>query len=300
MNCKGRVNMNNVIMLKNLDHFNISQILESGQVFRFQKITDSSYLLSAKQKLIKIVQQPESSTALIYNANLSEAWEVWKDYLDLETDYEGITTKLKQKDEYLSEAIDFGQGIRILKQDPWEMLISFILSQNKAIPHIKQCISNISERFGFPIDEYDAEGKTYYTFPTAKELSRATEEELRSCKVGFRAPYILDACRKILGGEVILNDLYALSAEEAKEKLMFIKGVGPKIADCILLFAYAKTEVFPTDVWIKRVVEGLYFKGREMRHQDIQQFAKEYFGNLAGYAQQYLFFYGREKQLFKH
>lgn len=291
--------MSNIVMLDHLNHFDITQILESGQVFRFEKISDHSYLLNAKQKLIKITQQPDSSSAIIYNTNISELDEVWIPYFDIDTNYAKIASKLASKDEHMAKAIEFGKGIRILHQDPWEMLISFIISQNKAIPHIKQCIRNISQQFGFPLEQINGEDQHYYSFPTPKELSRATEEQLRECKVGFRAPYIMDACRKVLNGDIILNELFILSADEAREKLMTIKGVGPKIADCILLFAYGKGEVFPTDVWIKRVVEGLYFNGREVKPEQIQTFAKEYFGKLAGYAQQYLFYYGRENALFK-
>ncbi|MDF2595578.1 MAG: DNA-(apurinic or apyrimidinic site) lyase [Clostridia bacterium] len=299
MKSKGRVNMKNVVMLENLKCFNIGQILESGQVFRFEKISDSSYLLNAKQKLIKIIQQQDSDTLLIHNATLSELDEIWSHYLDIDTDYGHIIQVLSQKDEYMAKAVAFGEGIRILRQDPWEMLISFIISQNKAIPQIKQCIKNLSQQFGDPIDEYEEQDKMYYTFPTVHQLARASEEALRDCKVGFRAPYIMDACQKVLNEEVILNDLCICTAEEAKNKLMSIKGVGPKIADCILLFAYSKSEVFPTDVWIKRVIEGIYFKGKETSLKVIQDFARQYFGELAGYAQQYLFFYGREHQLFK-
>lgn len=288
--------MKNVVMLGHLDHFDVRQILESGQVFRFEKITDQSYMLVAKQKVIKLAQHEESSSVMIYNTNISELDEVWSHYLDINTNYAEIANTLSAKDEHMAKAVAFGQGIRILKQDPWEMLISFIISQNKAIPHIKECIKNISRRFGIPIEDEDCNG--YYTFPTPEELKNATEEDLRACKVGFRAPYIIDACHKILNEEIVLNDLYLMSAEEAKEKLMSINGVGPKIADCILLFAYSKMELFPTDVWIKRVMEGLYFEGREMKLAEIQKFAKSYFGNLAGYAQQYLFFYGRENALF--
>lgn len=289
--------MKNVVMLGHLDHFDVRQILESGQVFRFEKITDQSYILIAKQKLIKLAQHEESSSVMVYNTNISELDEVWSHYLDIDTNYAEIAKVLSAKDEHMAKAVEFGQGIRILKQDPWEMLISFIISQNKAIPHIKECIKNITMRYGKPIEE-EGENGPYYTFPTPEELKDATEEALRECKVGFRAPYILDACHKVLNEEIILNDLYLLPAEAAKEKLMSIKGVGPKIADCILLFAYSKMELFPTDVWIKRVVEGLYFEGREMKLGEIQKFAKEYFGDLAGYAQQYLFFYGRENALF--
>lgn len=299
MNKKRAWRMNNIVMLDHLDHFDIKQILESGQVFRFEKIAEHSFILNAKQKLIKIVQQEESSSAIFYNTNISEMDEVWSPYFDLETSYAYIANTLREKDPFMKQAVDFGKGIRILKQDPWEMLISFIISQNKSIPQIKTCIENISCAFGFPINEQTGEEKHYYSFPTPKELSRATEDMLKECKVGFRAAYILDACHKVLNGEVILNDLYIMEREEAKEKLMTIKGVGPKIADCILLFAYGKTGAFPTDVWIKRVMEGVYFEGKEVKPEEIQKFAKEYFGSLCGYAQQYIFYYGREKALFK-
>lgn len=291
--------MKNAVMIQNIDHFHIGQILESGQVFRFDKISDMSYLLVAKQKLIKITQQVGSTSVIIHNSHSGELEEIWKDYFDLETDYAHIEEVLSQKDEYMKEAIAFGKGIRILRQDPWEMLISFIISQNKAIPHIKQCIRHITKRYGQALDEEGKDEDMYYAFPTPKQLAKATEEELRECKVGFRAPYIMDACQKIDRGEIILNDIHRMRTAEAKKELMKIKGVGPKIADCILLFAYGKAEVFPTDVWIKRVIEGLYFEGKEMKLEEIQQFAKDYFGDLAGYAQQYLFFYGRENALFK-
>lgn len=287
------------VVIDHLTHFNVAQILESGQVFTFDKVTDCSYILNVKQKLIKLTQQPQSSSVMLYNTTISELDEIWERYFDMKTDYHHIAHTLSEKDPYMAEAVAFGKGIRILRQDPWEMLISFILSQNKAIPHIKQCIYNLSEKYGTPIESISNEEKQYYTFPTPEQLSQATEEELRACKIGFRAPYIRDACRKVMNEEVNLNDLMILSTEEARQKLMTIKGVGPKIADCILLFAYSRSSVFPTDVWIKRIIEGFYFKGKDMKVEQIQKFAKEYYGNLAGYAQQYLFYYGRYHTLFK-
>ncbi|ONI43097.1 hypothetical protein AN639_11330 [Candidatus Epulonipiscium fishelsonii] len=178
------------------------------------------------------------------------------------------------------------------------MLISFIISQNNSIPQIKNCIENITKKFGEKLENVDSEIE-YYSFPTAEELIKIPEEELRECKVGFRAPYIIDACKKVVEGEINLNEIFTMKTSIARNILMKIKGVGPKIADCVLLFAYGKMEVFPTDVWIKRVIEGLYFEGREQKLQDIQQFAKDYYGELAGYAQQYLFYYARENELFK-
>lgn len=291
--------MKNVALIEQLEYFNIGQILESGQVFRFERVNDHVYILIAKGKCIKITQLPESTTLIIHNSSLGEFEEIWREYFDIDTDYSAIAKNLAAKDQHLAQAIDFGKGVRILKQDPWEMLISFIISQNKAIPHIQQCIINITERYGQPIGYEETTQKTYYTFPTPEELARATEEELRGCKVGFRAPYIIDACKKVVSGEIVLNDLFNMDLVEAKEQLMKIKGVGPKVSDCILLFAYSKMNLFPTDVWIKRVIEGMYFDGTEVSLTAIQTFAREYFGELAGYAQQYLFYYGRENNLYK-
>ncbi|MEG0847638.1 MAG: DNA glycosylase [Niameybacter sp.] len=286
-------------IVEQVDCFDIGQILESGQVFRFEKVNSHTYVLVAKQKCIKLIQQPGTQSLMIHHTSIGEFEQIWKDYFDLGTDYYKISQTLAKKDEYMKAAIEFGYGVRILKQDPWEMLISFIISQNKGIPQIKQCIANITERYGEEIGyDYDTE-KTYYTFPTPERLAMATEEELRACKVGFRAPYIVDACKKVAGGEIDLNEIYILPAMEAKEKLMQIKGVGPKVSDCILLFAYSKMDLFPTDVWIKRVIEGMYFEGKEISLKAIQNFAREYYGDLAGYAQQYLFFYGRENNLYK-
>lgn len=291
--------MKNIAIVEQLEYFNIGQILESGQVFRFEKINEHAYTLIAKGKCIKVTQLPESTTLIVHNSTLGEFEEIWRDYFDIDTDYQAITHTLIAKDSHMAQAIAFGKGIRILKQDPWEMLISFIISQNKAIPHIQQCITNISEKYGHKIEHEEIMQNTYYTFPTPEELSKATEEELRACKVGFRAPYIMDACKKVVSGEIVLNDLFNMPSAEAKEKLMQIKGVGPKVSDCILLFAYNKMDLFPTDVWIKRVIEGMYFDGKEVSLKAIQTFAREYFGDLAGYAQQYLFYYGRENNLYK-
>ncbi|OOB77158.1 MAG: 8-oxoguanine DNA glycosylase [Epulopiscium sp. Nele67-Bin002] len=277
--------------LNNLKHFNIAQVLECGQVFRFNKDKHNDFILVAGNKKIKICQQADS--IIIKNSTPEDISKVWKTYFDLDTNYEDITNILMNKDEHMSKIVQFGEGIRILRQDPWEMLISFIISQNKAIPHIKTCIENICLNYGTPIDSLT------HAFPTVNQLMNVTDEQLRECKVGFRAGYIIDATKKVFNGEIDLENIKTMGINEARIELMKIKGVGPKIADCILLFAYNKMDVFPTDVWIKRMIEGLYFNGQDTKLDKIQKFAKEYFGELAGYAQQYLFFYGRENGMFK-
>lgn len=289
--------MKNAVVIEELKNFDLKQTLECGQIFRYEKVSNNSYTVIAKNKRIRLTQQPESTTLIIYNSNISEYEEVWKDYLDIETDYEHIIKQISKDDRHMQKAIEYGSGIRILRQNTWEMIISFIISQNKAIPQIQQCISNLCQSFGERV--IDKDGEVYYAFPTVEELSRATEEEIRACKVGFRAPYIMDACQKVMDNTVVLEALPAMSTQEAKENLMKIKGIGEKVAHCVLLFGLNKTDTFPTDVWIKRIMEDVYFAGNEINHKDIIAFASKQYGNYAGYAQQYLFYYGRQTELDK-
>lgn len=289
--------MKDVITIEKLKNFNLKQTLECGQIFRFEKVSNNSYGLIARDKRIKITQEADSGTLRIYNSSPSDYQEIWKSYLDIETDYGHIINEISKDDPHMQEATDYGRGIRILNQDTWEMIISFIVSQNKAIPHIQTCINNLCQAFGTLMT--DKGGESYYAFPTVEELSKATDEEIRTCKVGFRAPYIMDACQKVMDGTVVLEALPGMSTLEAKESLMKIKGIGEKVAHCVLLFGLGKTDTFPTDVWIKRIMQEVYFYGKETKNQEIIEFANEKYGHYAGYAQQYLFYYGRQSQLDK-
>ena len=281
--------------LKNICDFDLAQTLECGQCFHFVKLDENDYVLTAKGRLLHVSQQADTVT--FYDTEEDEYVNVWKDYFDMDRDYSEIKNKLLEKDDKLKDAIESMWGVRILNQDFFETLISFIISQNKQIPHIKKIVADISAKFGSYKGTYG--GVDMYTFPTLEQLTNASEEDFKELKTGFRAPYIMDACQKVVSGEIVLNDLFNMSSQEAKEELMKIKGVGPKVSDCILLFAYGKMDLFPTDVWIKRVIEGMYFEGKEISLQAIQTFAREYFADLAGYAQQYLFYYGRENNLYK-
>jgi len=282
------------VVLEPINSFDIEQILECGQCFRFHKIHNYTYTIVAKGRILTITQSKEG--IIYYPTSAKEFEKLWIPYFDLNKDYDIIKQYLAKKDIHLHNAIEFAPGIRILNQDPWECLISFIISQNKQIPHIKQVVENISKMFGKYIDTID--GNDYYAFPTVEELSVASEEDIRQCKAGFRAPYIIDACKKVRTKEVNLENLMTSSYDKAKEELLKIKGVGPKIADCVLLFSLGKKEAFPVDVWVKRVMEHFYFnKGSSMK--EIQNFAKEYFGDLAGISQQYLFYYARQLRIGK-
>jgi len=189
----------------------------------------------------------------------------------------------------MKKAVEYGNGIRILNQDPWEMLISYIISAANNIPRISKTIENLSEKFGKKIE---MNGREYYLFPTPEELSKATMTDLRACNLGFRDKYVYNATRMVMDGSLDLEEIRELEYSEAKKKLMKIPGVGAKVADCILLFSMGKIEAFPVDTWIKKVMNELYIDSTNITK--INQYAAERFGKYAGIAQQYLFYYKRE------
>ncbi|MBC7958278.1 MAG: hypothetical protein H7X94_00290 [Vallitaleaceae bacterium] len=276
-----------------VEDFLLQHVLECGQCFRFSSEGDS-YRLVAKSKVLKVRQIGKELTLF---CSVQEYQQIWMTYFDLERDYGEIKRLLGQKDPHLKKAVEEKHGIRILRQEPWEMLISFIISQTKQIPHIKKIIEDLSNCYGTLIHESD--GQAFYAFPTPQQLRSATEDDLRALKVGFRAPYIWNATYQIAHGKIQLEALEQMPYLEAKEILMSLNGVGSKVADCVLLFAYGKYEVFPTDVWVKRVVEHYYFKDEQIKMTGIQTFAKESFGDLAGFAQQYLFYHARDNKIGK-
>lgn len=280
---------NNNYIIEELEDFVLSQILECGQCFNFVKLGEEEYDIMAFGRALHVRQQTD--TLVLYNTCEPDYKQIWKKYFDMETDYGKIKKNLLSSDERLSDAINNKGGIRLLNQDFFETLISFIISQNKQIPQIKQVIRNISHNFGNKIIGYN--GAIYYSFPDAETLNSISEEELRACKVGFRAPYIKDACLKIACGEIEKDRLDELDFYEARDLLMTIKGVGEKVADCVLLFSLGRREAFPVDVWMKRIMEKLYFDGQETKKETIEKFAMDRFGEYGGYAQQYLFDYAR-------
>ena len=227
----------------------------------------------------------------IYGSSMEDYEGIWKLYLDMDNDYGLIKQSVIKADGALKTAVDEKSGIHILNQDFFETLISFIVSQNKSIPQIKQCVKNISHRFGDEVIGYN--GEAFYVFPDVQRLHDATEEELRECKVGFRAPYIKNATEAVYSGAVTKEKLDELDIAQARELLMTIKGVGEKVANCVLLFGLGRREAFPVDVWMKRIMEQMYFDGKDTKKQDIEAFAVNKFGDLGGYAQQYLFDYAR-------
>ena len=281
---------NNSVIIENISDFDPSHTFMCGQCFRWDKEDDGSYTGVAFSKPVNI--SCEKNTLVIKNITPDEFNSQWKYYLDLETDYNTIKNFLSF-DQNVKTAMDFGWGIKILNQEIFECLISFIISTQNAIPRIKKIVSALSQRYG---KKLEFGGKTYYAFPSIDELSGVTEDDLAPLKAGYRAAYIVDAVNKIKSGEVILENLKNLSYTEAKKELMKIKGVGPKVADCVLLFSCCKKEAFPIDVWVKRTVQTLYLN-ESAKEKEISSFAAEHFGEFAGVAQQYLFYYARENKL---
>ncbi len=277
------------IILTAMNSFKISEILECGQCFRFTKVKEDEYKIIAKGKVLTIKQKGKEIT--FTPCTKDEFEKIWIDYFDLSLDYDVIKDQFRN-DLILKEAIKFGEGIRILNQDEFECLISFIISQNNRIPMIKKVINNISEKYGTKVGND-------YLFPTVEQLSKATLIELRQCKTGFRDKYIVDAIEKITTNKLDIYAINNLSTDKLKKELMTIKGVGEKVSDCVLLFAFNRKERFPVDVWVKRVMENLYFNNEDTDKAVIERYAKNNFGNYAGIAQQYLFNYAFHKKVGK-
>ena len=272
--------------------FNLKDIFECGQCFRWNEQEDGSYTGIWKENVVNVKKEGEDYifTGICKSGNLEE--EI-KEYFDLNRDYEKIKEELSKIDDYMKESIKYGKGIRILNQDLWETIISFIISANNNIPRIKGIIERLSEKYGKKIEW---RGKRYYTFPTPEELKDVTTEEYRKLGLGFRDIRLYETTKMILEGKVDLKELEENSNTiEVREKLLTLSGVGPKVADCILLFSTLKRfEVFPIDVWVRRVMNDLYIKNEDetkVNKKQIEKMAQDKFGNLAGLAQQYLFNY---------
>ena len=270
--------------LANITDFELAHIFECGQCFRWKKQEDGSFIGVVKYGVISIKKDYDK---WCIESNI-ENKEFIKQYLDLKTDYTAIKKTICENDKNLKIASDYGYGIRILNQDPWEMLISFIISAANNIPRISKTIENISSKYG---QEVKFRGDTYYLFPTPMELSKASITDLRQLNLGFRDKYVYEATQMVLNGEIDLNKVKMMPYKEAKKELMKIPGVGEKVADCILLFSMEKMESFPVDTWIKKIMSELYFDSKNVKK--ISAFAENKFGKYAGIAQQYLFYYAR-------
>ena len=281
-------------VLKNPESFNLEHIFECGQCFRWNKQEDGSYIGVFKGNVLKVIQEGED---FIFTGTCNgDIEKIINEYFDLNRDYEEMKTKLKQIDESMANSINYGEGIRLLNQDLWETIISFIISANNNIPRIKGIIERLSAKYG---KEIKWEGKSYYTFPTPEELKDVSVEDYRKLGLGFRDIRLYETVHMVLEGKVDLEKLHEeKDTLKIREQLLSLSGVGPKVADCILLFSTLKRlEVFPIDVWVRRVMNELYIKNEDenkVKPKLIEKIAIEKFGDLAGMAQQYLYYWKRE------
>ena len=254
------------ILLKQSD-FSLDDTLDCGQAFRWEKISENAYQGAFLNKKLVISYENENDLFRLHDTSESDLLGVWKDYFDLDTDYGEIKRRFSE-DETLCKACAYAGGIRILKQDSWEALSSFIISQNNNIPRIKGIIGRLCEHYG--------------GYPSAEDMKAETVDSLGYLRSGFRAKYLVDAISKVLSGEIDFSAVRSMPLDDARSALMKIKGVGPKVADCALLFGFYRLDAFPKDVWVKRVMAQWYPNG-----------LPECTKGLEGIAQQYLFHYIR-------
>jgi N-glycosylase/DNA lyase len=279
--------------------YDLAATLDSGQVFRWRE-QNGSWTGVVGKNFTRLTQTREGIFA--ETAAPQKNWGWLREFLQTETGLEKIL-KTFPDDAPMKDAVTACHGLRLLRQDPWECLASFILSSTKQIVQIRQIVALLCERFGEPIMvgtprcgvRTSQRDVPTFTFPTPQRLAAATEAELRACKMGFRAPNLLAAARQIAEGKFDLEKIRRLDYAEARAELMKLRGVGGKIADCVLLFAYGFDSAFPVDVWIERALQQLYFPRRRASEPRLRRFAATHFGPHAGYAQQYLFHYMRTK-----
>ena len=279
-----------------LDSFRLKDIFECGQCFRWEKEIDNSYTGVVYDRVINV--KIENEVVIFTSSNDDNLKPIVRSYFDLDRNYSEIKDSLSKIDKYMKTSIEFGKGIRILNQDLWECIISFIISANNNIPRIKKIIEKLSKEYG---KEIEFNGKKYYTFPTPKELGKASVQDLRNLGLGFRDKRVYETTRKVNTNEVDLDEIKKLNnSNKIREELLKLDGVGNKVADCIMLFSLQRFDVFPIDVWVRRVMHDLYIHNENEENvskTELGKIAEEKFGKIAGLAQQYLFYWRRENDI---
>lgn len=280
----------NKIILKGQTSFVPSHIFECGQAFRWKKLDEEAYRFIFGDM---VLEARATDDAIEIIGDFRDEKDIIN-YFDLNTDYDAIKNTLSANDEVIRKAIDFGGGMRILKQDPFETYISFIISANNQIKNIKNTIKKLSQMYGKKLNNpFDEE--EYYAFPSPLALSNAKSEDIKEyARAGFRSERIVIASKMAQEGIIDFEELKERSIDDIRKTLLEVPGIGEKVFQCILLFGLGRTDSFPVDVWVKRVMEELYYGGEERNKKLIQEDGMRRFGELSGYAQQYLFYYMRE------
>ncbi|MEG2310774.1 MAG: DNA glycosylase [Clostridia bacterium] len=275
----------------NVECFNLKYTLECGQCFRWQKV-DNSYIGVINDRVIKT--RLEDGNLYVKSNNMDNIENILCDYFDLNVDYKKTEQHISTIDEYVKKAVNNTTGIRILNQSFFEILISYIISANNNIPRISKSVLEISKKYGSKVT---FEEKPYYLFPTVEQLSDVSQIQFRECGVGFRDKYIKKTIDDILSKNIKFEEFKNMPTLQIREELLKLQGVGPKVADCILLFSCGRKEVFPIDVWVEKIMRKLYFTDDNITKKEIVKHAYEKFGVNAGIVQQHLFYNIRENML---
>jgi len=286
------------LVIENVRDFSAEQIFESGQCFRFLREANGSYTGVVRGCFANIYYDNEEDRITIWSDYMPKSdtlsLKFWRDYLDLDRDYREIKRALSDKDPVMEKAALAGSGLRVLNQEPWETLISFIVSQNSNIPKIKGSIEALCALYGEKIGRF--ENRDLYAFPTIEALSLSDVDKLETCKLGYRTSYIAESARQVnVDGGAFLDTADKASEEKAEEYLLSLSGVGPKVAHCVMLFSLRKTDIFPVDVWVARAMNRLYGISED-DHEAMRDYAKERFAPYSGIAQMYLFEFMRKSK----
>lgn len=260
----------------NVDNFRIEQIADSGQCFRMNSIENGRYSVIAFGEYLELWHEEGQ---VCFSCSQEEYEQLWHSYFDMDTDYGRMRKQIDPSDEYLICAAEYGSGIRILRQELWEVIVTFLISQQNNMKRIRKCTETLCQQYGEGKTNF--KGNVFYSFPTAEALAEVSEEELRACNLGYRAKYIKRTAQAVVDGNFSLSPLFDLEYEEAKKELIKLYGVGVKVADCICLFGLHHVDAFPIDTHILKVLECYYPNG----------FPLERYQGFAGILQQYAFYY---------
>ncbi len=271
-------------MLKIKNNFDLKSTITCGQIFRYTK-TDYGFIVILKDRVISL--REDKDYIIVNSSNENNLKEIIFDYFDLNRDYDKIGKEIIKKDSKIKDAINFSKGLRMIHQDPFETLISYIISQNNRVPSIANSLNLISKNYGTKVI---FENNEYYLFPSIEKMVTLTVNDFRNCKVGFRDKYIYEAMQKIANKELNLESIKDMSSSDSLKYLMKFKGIGMKVASCILLFAYQKFDVYPIDTWVKKFMKDCYNIEDE---KSIREFTLNTYREYSGLAIQYMFNYKR-------
>ena len=270
-----------MVVIDNINNLDLDNTICCGQIFRYEKLEDDSYIVILKDRVVKLKYL--DNKLYIDSNNMNNIEKVIREYLDLDRDYISIIENIKECDDILGKYLDKSIGLKMIKQDPIECIVSYIISQNNSVRNIKNSLDLLSYKFGDKVMFLD---KEYYLFPSIGKLSKISLEEFRECKVGFRDRYLVDIISDIVENRLDINYIFEMNSEDSLRYLMSFRGIGMKVASCILLFAYQKYDVYPIDTWVKKYMDVNYGIKDEKK---IKDFCKEKYGKYSGLAIQYMF-----------